>query len=108
MSSDSKTPAGESPTDSNMKHDSSFNIRTARDFLYELILPQYKEFVRHNASSRHALLSIVLVYPGLFAPWSESWLNWGSEAIRDADRRQRGPRLRLMIGWAAACGIHWP
>ena len=75
MSSDSKTPAGESPTDSNMKHDSSFNIRTARDFLYELILPQYKEFVRHNASSRHALLSIVLVYPGLFAPWSEGWLN---------------------------------
>ena len=46
--------------------------------------------------------------PGLFAPRSESWLNWGSEAIRDADRRQRGPRLRLMIGWATACGIHWP
>ena len=62
MSREPETRAGESPTDSDTTHSSSFNIRTARDFLHELILPQYEEFVRRNASSRHALLSFVLIY----------------------------------------------
>lgn len=62
MSRRPETCAGESPTGSDTQHNSSFSIRTPRDFLHELIIPQYEEFVRDNTSSRHALLSIVLVY----------------------------------------------
>lgn len=43
-------------------HDSSFNIRTPHDFMHEMIIPQYKEFRAKNSSSRHALLTIILVY----------------------------------------------
>ena len=45
-----------------MTHTASFNIQTSRDFLQELIIPQHDEFVRHNASARHALLTFILVY----------------------------------------------
>lgn len=44
------------------EHDSSFGIRTPRDFLRQLVIPQYQEFVRTNASSRHALLTFILGY----------------------------------------------
>ena len=43
-------------------HKSSFNIRTARDFLDKMIIPQYEDFRKKNSSSRHALLTIILVY----------------------------------------------
>lgn len=62
MSTEPEACAGDPSTGSDTKHNSSFSIRTPRDFLHELIIPQYEEFVRDNASSRHALLSIVLVY----------------------------------------------
>ena len=45
-----------------MTHNSSFNIRSANDFLEKMIQPQYQEFLENNASSRHALLTIILVY----------------------------------------------
>ncbi len=44
-----------------MAHESSFDIKTAQDFLHKMILPQYEEFKTNNASSRHALLTIILV-----------------------------------------------
>ena len=44
------------------KHESSFAIRTASDFLYEMVVPQCEDFVANNASSRHALLAILLVH----------------------------------------------
>ena len=40
-----------------MPHESSFAIRTARDFLYKIVVPQYVNFWGDNASSRHALLA---------------------------------------------------
>ena len=45
-----------------MMHKSSFKIRTARDFLHEMIIPQHEDFRENNSSSRHALLAIILVY----------------------------------------------
>ena len=45
-----------------MVHESSFNIRTPHDFLNEMVIPQHKEFIASNSSSRHALLTIILVY----------------------------------------------
>ena len=45
-----------------MMHKSSFNIRTARDFLHEMIIPQHEDFREKNSSSRHALLTIILIY----------------------------------------------
>ena len=51
-----------SSLDDTTTHESSFNIRTPRDFLHTVILPQYEDFIRDNASSRHALLAIILVY----------------------------------------------
>ena len=44
-----------------MTHEASFDIKTPYDFLHEMILPQYEEFRANNASSRHALLTIILV-----------------------------------------------
>ena len=43
-------------------HKSSFNIRTAHDFLHEMIIPQHENFREKNSSSRHALLTIILIY----------------------------------------------
>ena len=43
-------------------HDSSFNIRTPHDFLHEMVIPQHKEFIANNSSSRYALITIILVY----------------------------------------------
>ncbi|MDE2997836.1 MAG: hypothetical protein OXU79_02020 [Gemmatimonadota bacterium] len=45
-----------------MTHEASFGIRTARDFLREMVIPQYDDFVRKNSSSRHALIAIILSY----------------------------------------------
>ena len=45
-----------------MMHKSSFNIRTARDFLHEMIIPQHEDFREKHSSSHHALLAIILVY----------------------------------------------
>ncbi len=43
-------------------HESSFTIRTPRDFLHEMVIPQHEDFIGENSSSRHALLTIILVY----------------------------------------------
>ena len=43
-------------------HESSFDIRTPRDFLHRMILPQYEDFIGHNASTRYALLAFIVVY----------------------------------------------
>ena len=45
-----------------MKHHSSFGISTAREFLRELVLPEYRAFIQRNSSIRHALLTIILAY----------------------------------------------
>ena len=45
-----------------MAHESSFDIKTAHDFLHKMIIPQYEDFKANNSSSRHALLTILLVY----------------------------------------------
>ena len=45
-----------------MSHESSFNIRTARDFLHEIVIPQHDDFIANNSSSRHALLTILVSY----------------------------------------------
>lgn len=45
-----------------MAHSSSFAIVSADDFFYEMLLPQHRDFVANNASSRHALIAIILSY----------------------------------------------
>lgn len=45
-----------------MSHQASFGIRRARDFLDELVVPQHDDFVADNASSRHALLTVIVAY----------------------------------------------
>ncbi len=45
-----------------MLHESSFGIRTAEDFLYKMVIPQYEDFTANHASSRHALLALILAY----------------------------------------------
>ena len=45
-----------------MPHSASFNIRNADDFMREMIVPQYEDFLINNSSARHALLAIILVY----------------------------------------------
>jgi len=42
-------------------HGHRFNIQTPRDFLHDLVIPQYEDFTRNNGSVRHALLTIILV-----------------------------------------------
>jgi len=45
-----------------MTHTSSFDITNAEDFFRKLVVPQYEDFVANNSSSRHALLSTIVVY----------------------------------------------
>ena len=45
-----------------MPHSASFNVRNADDFMREMIVAQHDDFIRNNASARHALLAIILVY----------------------------------------------
>jgi hypothetical protein len=45
-----------------MAHTSTFDIKTAKDFYNRVVLPQYQDFVRNNFSSRHALLSTIVLY----------------------------------------------
>ena len=45
-----------------MLHVSSFDIRTAQCFLNKMVIPQYEDFLKDNASSRHALLTSILVF----------------------------------------------
>ncbi|MDD9991958.1 MAG: hypothetical protein OXP75_09150 [Rhodospirillales bacterium] len=45
-----------------MRHKSSFGIHDANDFLNNMVLPQYQEFLKKNSSSRAALLTFMLVY----------------------------------------------
>lgn len=40
----------------------TFDITTPRDFLHEMVIPQYQEFKENNRSSRHALLAIICAY----------------------------------------------
>ncbi|MBI1209494.1 MAG: hypothetical protein GC191_19700 [Azospirillum sp.] len=41
---------------------STFQIKNADDFFSEVVMPQYIDFLNTNSSSRHALLSILVVY----------------------------------------------
>ena len=45
-----------------LPHRSSFDIKSPSDFLYKMVIPQYEDFVTHNSSSRHALLTIIVAY----------------------------------------------
>ncbi len=45
-----------------MAHEASFGIRNASDFLHKLLIPQYKDFKADNASSRHAVIAIIVAY----------------------------------------------
>ena len=44
------------------QHEASFGIRSAPDFLHKLLIPQHKDFTADNASSRQAVLAIILAY----------------------------------------------
>ena len=57
-----------------MVHKSSFDIKTVQDFLYKMIIPQYEEFKENNSSSRHALLTIILVY---------HMREWANKSVKD-------------------------
>ena len=58
----STNPADGSTTKHKLPHTSSFDIESPSDFLYKIVIPQYKDFVSHNSSSRHALLAIMTAY----------------------------------------------
>ncbi|MDH1468988.1 hypothetical protein [Shewanella sp. GD03713] len=45
-----------------MTHTSSFDIKTADDYLTEMLLPQHEDFIKNNSSSRHALLTTIIAY----------------------------------------------
>lgn len=45
-----------------MTHTSSFDITNADDFFHKIVIPQYKDFMANNSSSRHALLSTIVAY----------------------------------------------
>ena len=45
-----------------MAHMSSFELKSADDFFYQMVIPQHEEFIANNASSRHALLTTILGY----------------------------------------------
>lgn len=45
-----------------MTHTSSFDITTARDFFRMVVIPQHEDFLAENSSSRHALLTTIVVY----------------------------------------------
>jgi hypothetical protein len=45
-----------------MAHQSSFSVSTPRDFFELIVMPQYEDFVKSNASPRHALLSVITAY----------------------------------------------
>ena len=45
-----------------MQHVSSFDVKTAKDFFREIVIPQYNDFLANNASSRHALLTTIVCY----------------------------------------------
>jgi len=45
-----------------MKHETNFDVMSARDFFDIVVLPQYEDFRKNNSSRRHALLSVVVTY----------------------------------------------
>jgi hypothetical protein len=45
-----------------MTHTSSFDIMAADDFFRKIVIPQHKDFVANNSSSRHALLTTIVAY----------------------------------------------
>src|SRR5262249_36712234 len=45
-----------------MTHKSSFDIQTPDDFFTKVVLPQCEEFIQDNASSRKALIAVIVTY----------------------------------------------
>ena len=45
-----------------MLYSSEFGINGANDFFNEIVRPQYGDFLKDNASRRHALLTIIVAY----------------------------------------------
>jgi hypothetical protein len=45
-----------------LKHRASFDIQTPNDFFTEVVLQQYQEFLEDNASTRKALIAIIVAY----------------------------------------------
>ena len=45
-----------------MTHTGSFGIETPGEFFEQMILPQYQEFLSNTASSRAALLCVIVAY----------------------------------------------
>lgn len=45
-----------------MSHESSFDIKSARCFLNMMIIPQFEEFRSKNSSSRHAVITMILLF----------------------------------------------
>ena len=45
-----------------MTHESTFDIKTAKDFYNKIVFPQYQDFTHNSLSSRHALLSTIVLY----------------------------------------------
>jgi hypothetical protein len=67
-----------------MSHTASFDIKEPSDFLEQMVLPQYNDFLTNNASSRYALLCTVVAYH------MYEWANNRTE-FREADFRTRYP-----------------
>jgi hypothetical protein len=45
-----------------MIHKLSFDIQTPDDFFTKVVLKQYKKFVKDNASTRKALIVVIVAY----------------------------------------------
>ncbi|MGF1877287.1 hypothetical protein L4D77_18435 [Photobacterium frigidiphilum] len=45
-----------------MTHTSSFNLKSPDDYFKQMLLPQYKDFLANNSSSRHALLTTIVAF----------------------------------------------
>lgn len=45
-----------------MSHSPEFGISNANEFFNEIVRPQHEDFLKNNASRRHALLTIMVAY----------------------------------------------
>lgn len=67
-----------------MTHTGSFGVTTPREFFEQMILPQYQEFLNDTASSRAALLCVIVAYH------MYEWVN-GPEEFSEGKFKTRYP-----------------
>jgi hypothetical protein len=74
-----------------MSHTGSFDVRTATDFLDQMVVPQYNDLQDNNASSRFALLCAVVAYH------MYEWANNGKK-FSEPDFKSRYPAKAHLAG----------